>query len=215
MLYLFCDSTDSKAAEKPNAYSEEKMSIWLSEMGLSASDGWLVLDSLPELDDNHCEISTCPNSAVERNSPDRSLSSQQSQTRSVHNMPMPNVSVLLAECSTTEKTSHQALPSSSQGSTVTLELCCDIDFGENVMPVSSVFEMRRSSVYGGSLDVTPGTPVVVDSMFSSKELPDASCFSLGMAEPLPYENLPNATGAFRKLRKVLTAARCKSKKRLY
>lgn len=187
------------------------MSIWLSEMGLSAADGWHVVDSLPELDDDNCECSTCPNSAVKRNSPDRSLSSQQSQTRSVHEMLMPNVSVSLDECLTTEETSRQALPSSSHESTIAMESCSDSDFGENVVPMSCDFEQKKSNVYGGSVDVTPGTPIMVESMFGPNALPDASHFSSGMSEPLPYENLPNATGAFQKLREVLTAAHCKSK----
>lgn len=168
------------------------MAIWLSEMGLCAADGWLVLDALPELDeedDDHCVWgSACSNSSsVERNSPN-------------------SVSLDLP----TEKTSCHALPSSSQGSRVSPEPRLDIGgSGEDcVMPVSSDFERKNSSAYGGSLDVTPGTPlVVVDTMVWSKGLPGASSFSSGMSEPLPFENLPNATGAFRKLRTVLAAAR--------
>lgn len=190
------------------------MAVWLSEMGLCAADGWLVLDALPELDeedDDHCVWgSTCSNSSsVERNSPNRSLPSRQSETRrSVEDMIVPNVSVSLDL--PTEKTSCHALPSSSQGSRVSPEPRLDISgSGEDcVMPVSSDFERKNSSAYGGSLDVTPGTPlVVVDTMVWSKGLPDASSFSSGMSEPLPFENLPNATGAFRKLRTVLAAAR--------
>lgn len=63
--------------------------------------------------------------------------------------------------------------------------------------------------YGGSINVSSGTPIFQKNVCDSK-LPDASCFATGILEPIPYENLPNCTGAFQKMQKILNEARSKT-----
>lgn len=63
--------------------------------------------------------------------------------------------------------------------------------------------------YGGSINVSSGTPIFQKSVCDSK-LPDASSFAAGILEPIPYENLPNCTGAFQRMQKILNEARSKT-----
>lgn len=63
--------------------------------------------------------------------------------------------------------------------------------------------------YGGSINVSSGTPIFQKSVCDSR-LPDASSFAAGILEPIPYENLPNCTGAFQRMQKILNEARSKT-----
>lgn len=61
-----------------------------------------------------------------------------------------------------------------------------------------------------SLSSAFGTPVLEDNSPASNEgkgLPEASKFAAGITEHLPFENLPEATGKFNHMKKVLSSVR--------
>lgn len=67
---------------------------------------------------------------------------------------------------------------------------------------------ERSSSYSNSLSIAKGTPIVItQNPFNT--LPDSSKFSLGVSDHLPFENLPNSTGTYEKMKGVLDKVRKK------
>lgn len=66
----------------------------------------------------------------------------------------------------------------------------------------------------GSVSYTLGTPLAFDCSddgtdreTSITKLPDRSLFSVGVSDHILYENLPNATGTFQRLRTVIHSLR--------
>lgn len=59
-------------------------------------------------------------------------------------------------------------------------------------------KLRRSK----SLGSVPGTPIPVP-ISRVESLPDAQKWSEGVADHIPFENLPGATGTFEKMRGLL------------
>lgn len=62
----------------------------------------------------------------------------------------------------------------------------------------------------GSVGFSLGTPIEAGNAVSSdsacgaaKSLPDRSLFAVGVSDHILYENLPNATGTFQRLREVI------------
>ena len=72
------------------------------------------------------------------------------------------------------------------------------------------------STGGGSVSSTSGTPVVLakapSASADTKGLPEASKFAAGITEHLPFENLPDATGKYQQMKKVLEGIRAGRKK---
>jgi hypothetical protein len=67
----------------------------------------------------------------------------------------------------------------------------------------------------GSVGVTLGTPLALEvteedcdtDSVAVKKLPERSLFAVGVSDHILYENLPNATGTFQRLRGVLRTLR--------
>ena len=61
----------------------------------------------------------------------------------------------------------------------------------------------------GSVSFSLGTPIETDDAVSgtpygaTKSLPDRSQFAVGISDHILYENLPDATGTFKRLREVI------------
>lgn len=57
-----------------------------------------------------------------------------------------------------------------------------------------------------------GTPIFMRTI-SKEKLPDASSFGQGIEDHIPYENLPDATGSYSKMSKLIDKIRNKIKKK--
>lgn len=66
-------------------------------------------------------------------------------------------------------------------------------------PESSLSVSMATPSSGGSISVESGTPVHE----ADQHLPDPSKFASCISEHIPFENLPNATGTFERVRRVL------------
>lgn len=63
---------------------------------------------------------------------------------------------------------------------------------------------------GSSVEMKYGTPVTLEATpIRNKGLPELSLFSKGVSEHLPFENLPDATGNYAKMRQVIKGMRGK------
>ena len=76
----------------------------------------------------------------------------------------------------------------------------DLDTADESGAASSQLQLNSSS-----LSQSSGTPILEGGTPSSsgKLLPAAAKFADGITEHLPFENLPNATGQFAKVRKII------------
>ena len=74
---------------------------------------------------------------------------------------------------------------------------------------ASIAQLVKTPSTGGSVSMVLGTPVSQGSLTKDKGLPDANKFASNIEEDIPFENLPNATGTYQKMKKVLDFIRSK------
>ena len=95
----------------------------------------------------------------------------------------------------------------------------DSNSGSESLPATPVLTTPVSRC--GSVGFSLGTPIeaadsVDDTSYSSaKTLPDRSHFAVGMTDHILFENLPNATGTFQRLRKIIQSLHWRSASSLH
>ena len=80
-------------------------------------------------------------------------------------------------------------------------------------PIGQSIKSLTSMSSGSSISVSFGTPVLDGSdAIKDKGLPDASKFKVGISDHMLFENLPDSTGKYNKMRKLVAKVRSKSGK---
>ena len=101
-------------------------------------------------------------------------------------------------------TTHAIHPT-DRASSLDLEQTHNSASGSESLPTTPVLMTPISKC--GSVGFSLGTPIeagdVVSGDTPAKSLPDRSLFAVGVSDHILYENLPNATGTFMRLREVI------------
>ncbi len=81
---------------------------------------------------------------------------------------------------------------------------------DRIIPIHStpldqpIFSRTSSSA---SISVEGGTPLAKNVLGKKDSLPDASVFSANIEQDIPFENLPNATGTYERMRVLIGSIR--------